>query len=157
MAGRMRPRFVRKNYAGRHPQHFGPQRYSRKNPLVVHFMLGTKRIQTTLVQTEQRKSVNARQEAGSRRQDTDKAAGKMQNAVGGLKDAVRGKQRASTVNGACHGNDFNNRCVSAAVWRWRRVLGSQSGLLVIRFCAYARAPRRVYVQSILNPRGVGHT
>ena len=30
----------------------------------------------------------------------------MQNAVGGLKDAVRGKQRASTVNGACHGNDL---------------------------------------------------
>ncbi|HVU87667.1 MAG TPA: hypothetical protein VHD36_10125, partial [Pirellulales bacterium] len=94
--------------------------------------------------------------AGSRRQDTDKAAGKMQNAVGGLKDAVRGKQRASTVNGACHGNDFNNRCVGAAVWRRRRILGSQSGLLVIRFCAYARAPRRVYVQSILNSRGVGH-
>lgn len=133
-----------------------PAEIFEENPQVVHFMLGTKRIQRTLVQTEQRKSVNARQEAGSRRQDTDKAAGKMQNAVGGLKDAVRGKQRASTVNGACHGNDFNNRCVSAAVWRRWRILGSQSGLLVIRFCAYARAPRRVYVQSILNSRGVGH-
>ena len=39
--------------------------------------------------------------------------------------------KASTVKGDFHGNDPNYRCVSASVRRWRRILGSQSRLLVI--------------------------
>jgi uncharacterized protein YjbJ (UPF0337 family) len=49
---------------------------------------------------------------------TDKAAGKVQNAIGGLKETS-------------HGNDTDYRCISAAIWRRRRLLGSQSRLLVI--------------------------
>ena len=61
---------------------------------------------------------------------TEKAAGKVQNAIGGLKDAVRGK----------YGQRHQRRlpveliliivCISAALWRRRRILGSHSRLLV---------------------------
>jgi uncharacterized protein YjbJ (UPF0337 family) len=64
----------------------------------------------------------------------DKAAGKVQNAIGGLKDAVRGKVRPAPSTEASHGIDPDYRCISAAVWWRRRILGSQSRLLVTGRC-----------------------
>jgi uncharacterized protein YjbJ (UPF0337 family) len=54
---------------------------------------------------------------------TDKAAGKLQNAVGGIKDAVRGKSPASSME-YFYGIDPYHRCSRVALRRRRRLLGS---------------------------------
>ena len=78
---------------------------------------------------------------------TDKAVGKVQNAIGGLKDAVRRQIRPSPSTETFHGIDPSHRCIIAAVWRRRRILGSQARYLVTRThsCAQAREGRPGYV------------
>ena len=62
--------------------------------------------------------------------------------------------KAGTVNGETHGIDSDHRRFSAAIWRRRRILGSQSRLLVIEAFPSLSLSRISSTETVLEARQV---